>query len=192
MKSVSGRVLAGSAAAAIAVLLLTGCGAGDLLSSDDPDPAPVDEASVDPLADALAIGDTFDGASSTTLQAVVRRAGDESWVPSRDGYEWLSLTVRTCVPAGGSPTEVGWYQWAATGSDGGWYSADLDYDGDRPAPKYPKLEDLAPGSCAEGRVLIDIPQGAELVTLVNADRSGEPQGTWLLGDAGEPTDTDRG
>ncbi len=97
------------------------------------------------------------------------------------------LSVRTCVPAGGSPTEVGWYQWAATGSDGGWYSADLDYDGDRPTPQYPRLDDLTPGGCAVGQILIEVPKRAELVTLVNADRSGAPQGTWVLGDRGEPT-----
>ncbi len=188
MKPATRRLLAGITVVAVLTGLLTGCNAGDLLSSDDDSgPDLVAEPSDTTLDNALAVGETFEGATSTTLQAVTRGPGNESWVPARDDYEWLSLLVRTCVPAGGSPTEVGWYQWAATGSDGGWYSADLDYDGDLPTGQYPRLTDLTPGDCAVGRILMSVPRGAELITLVNADRSGAPQGTWLLGDAGAPT-----
>ena len=189
MKSTSRRLLA----VALASVLFTGCGVGDVLDSGDSGADPtVAEPSDDPagLESALPIGDTFEGDASTTVEEVIRDAGDDTWVPAGANFEWLSATVRTCVSAGGSRTEAGWYQWAATGADDGWYPADLDYDEDRPGGQYPRLVDLAPGECAEGRILIPVPIDAELVTLVNASQSGVTQGTWLIGDVGVPAAAD--
>jgi len=192
MKPTSRRLLA---AAALASVLLTGCDVGDVLGSDDADPdaepsgAEPDDAATD-LEDALTIGDTYEGDATTTVESILRGEGDDSWLPAGDNFEWLAATVSTCVSAGGSQTEVGWYQWAVTGTDGGWYGADLDYDGERPSGRYPLLAELAPGECAEGQILIPVPRDAELITLINADRSGLPQGTWLIGDIGVPAVAD--
>ncbi len=181
------RRLLGAAALAV-VATLTGCDAGEVLSSDDPDPdaATTSEPSADALQGALSLGETFEGETSTTVEGAVRGEGDQSWTPAGEGYEWLSVTARTCVPAGASGTEVGWYQWAATGADGGWYPADVDYGNGRPTGQYPRMAEVTPGTCVEGRLLIPVPQQAEVVTLVNADESGVPQGTWLVGDVGVP------
>ncbi len=187
MKPSSRRRLVG---AALASVLLTGCDA--VLDRDDLDAEPSvaepDDATA--LEGALAIGDTYEGDASTTVEAILRGEGDGTWVPAGDNFEWLSATVTTCVSAGGSRTEAGWYQWAATGADGGWYPADLDYDLDRPVEQYPRLVDLAPGECAEGRILIPVPTDAEIVTLINASQSGSAQGTWLVGDIGVPASDD--
>lgn len=185
MNPTSRRLLA---CAALASALLTGCDVGDVLDPEEPGAEPAITESSEPvdLESALPIGETFDGAASTTVESIARGEGDDSWVPAGANFEWLSATVRTCVSAGGSTTEVGWYQWAATGVDGGWYPADLDYDRDRPTGQYPRLADLAPGECAEGRILIAVPRDAEVVTLVNADQDGVAQGSWLVGDIGVP------
>lgn len=192
MKPTSRRLLA---AAALASVLLTGCGVGDGSDSSDADPdaepsvaEPDDEAT--DLEGALAIGDTYEGDATTTVESVLRGKGGDSWVPAGGNFEWLAATVSTCVSAGGSQTEVGWYQWAATGPDGAWYPADLDYDGEQPSDQYPLLAELAPGECAEGQILIPVPRDAELITLINADRAGVPQGTWLMGDVGVPAVAD--
>jgi len=189
MKATSRRLLAG---AALASVLFTGCGVGDVLDDDaDADPTiaePEDDSAG--TEGALAIGETFEGAASTTVETILRGEGDDSWVPAGENFEWLSATVRTCVSAGGARTEAGWYQWAATGTDGGWYPADLDYDEPRPAEQYPRLVDLEPGECAEGRILIPVPSDAELLTLVNASQSGVAQGAWLIGDIGVPASDD--
>lgn len=186
MNRASRRLLA---AATLAVVAFTGCDAGEVLSADDPDPeaAVTTGPSVDVLEGALAVGETFEGATSTTVADVVRSEGEESWTPAGEGYEWLSVTVRSCVPGGASGAEVGWYQWAATGADGGWYPAAIDYDNARPTGQYPQRGEVTTGTCAEGRLLVAVPQQAEVVTLVNADENGVPQGTWLVGEAGVPT-----
>lgn len=190
MKPTSRRLAVG---AALTSALLTGCGVADVLDSDESgSDAPVAESS-DPTAieGALAVGETFDdGAVSTTVKAILRGEGAESWLPAGESFEWLSATVRTCVPAGGSTAEVGWYQWAATGADGGWYPAHLDYDRPKPDGQYPQLDDVAPGECAQGRVLIAVPREAEVVALINSDQAGVPQGTWLPGDVGAPAASD--
>jgi|GEM_PF-6477654 len=179
-------------AATLLVVALTGCDAGEVLSSEDPEPeaAATTGPSVDPLQDALAVGETFEGATSTTVQDVARGGGDGSWTPAGEGYEWLSVTARACVPGGASGAEVGWYQWAATGADGGWYPAAVDYDNALPTGQYPRRGEVTPGTCAEGRLLVAVPRQAEIVTLVNADENGVPQGTWLIGEAGVPTALD--
>ncbi len=189
MKPSARRALAG---AALASALLTGCDVGELLDPQDtgaepPLSEPSDEGALDA---ALPIGETFEGVASTTVESVLRGKGADSWLPAGANFEWLSASVQTCVSAGGARTEVGWYQWAAIGADGGWYAADLDYDRDRPAEQYPRLVDLAPGDCAEGRILIPVPRDAELVTLTNASPSGVAQGSWLIGDIGVPAATD--
>ena len=188
----SRRLAVGTAGAALAGLLLSSCDAGELLGSDEPDADPsISEPSEPvPAEDALSLGETFDGAASTTVESVTRGESDESWLPAGANFEWLSAAVRSCVSAGGSTTEVGWYQWAATDADGSWYPADLDYDRPRPTGQFPQLVELAPGECAEGRVLIAVPTDAELVALVNADPAGVPQGSWLIGDPGAPAVTD--
>lgn len=190
MNRASRRLLGATALAVVATL--TGCDAGEVLSADDPDPdaATTSEPSADALQGALSLGETSEGETSTTVEGVVRGEGDESWTPAGEGYEWLSVTARTCVPGGASSTEVGWYQWAATGADGGWYPAAIDYDNARPTGQYPRRGEVTPGTCAEGRLLVAVPQQAEVVTLVNADENGVPQGTWLVGEAGVPTDLD--
>ncbi|WP_322936939.1 hypothetical protein [Nocardioides bizhenqiangii] len=174
--------------AALASALLTGCDAGEVLDPEDSGAGPTATETSDAaeLESALAIGETFEGAASTTVKAIFRGEGAEEWLPAGANFEWVAATVRTCVSAGGSGTEIGWYQWAATGADGGWYPADLDYDRDLPTGQYPRLTELAPGECAEGRILIAVPRDAELVTLVNSDQAGVPQGSWLIGDIGVP------
>lgn len=179
--------------AALACALFAGCDVGEVLDPEDtePEPALTDPSDLPPDT-ALPVGETFEGDASTTVEAILRGDGADSWLPAGASFEWLSATVQTCVSAGGSTTEVGWYQWAAVGADGGWYPADLDYGRDRPVAQYPRLVDLAPGECAEGRILIPVPRDAELVTLVNASQSGAPQGTWLIGEVGVPAATDEG
>ena len=183
MNPTSRRLLA---VAALASLLLSGCDL-DVLSSDDPklEAPPTEEVAAVP--EALSVGDTFEGDVLTTVVAVAK-GGDPSWTSPGDGYDWLWANVRTCVPASGSTTEIGWYQWAVTGTDGGWYPADLDYDDDRPTNQFPRFLELTPGDCREGRVLIPVPVEAELITVVNADQSGQPQGTWLLDDSDAQAD----
>jgi hypothetical protein len=172
------------AGAALTSLLLTGCDAGDLIDQDRSGADPSISEPSEPAATegALSVGDTFDGAVSTTVETILRGEGDDSWLRAGVNFEWLSAAVRTCVSAGGSTTEVGWYQWAVTDADGAWYPADLDYDRERPTGQYPKLADLAPGECTEGRILIAVPR--------DADRAGVPQGSWLVGDIGVPAATD--
>jgi hypothetical protein len=195
MKPTSRRIAgctAGAAGTVLATFLLTGCDVGEVLGADEAE----DEPSISEPSDsaevegALAIGDTFDGEASTTVESIIRGEGDETWLEAGDNFEWLSPTVRTCVSAVRPTTEVGWYQWAATGADGSWYPADLDYDDAQPADQYPRLTDLAPGECAEGRILIAVPSEAEVVALINSDQSGTPQGSWLVGDVGIPEATD--
>ena len=188
MKPAARRVLVGSAV--VAALLLSGCDAGQVLSSDDdsePD-VPATEPTAAAWANALPVGDTFDGPVETTVIAVAKD-GDQSWEEPGESLDWLSADVRSCIPAGGSASEVGWYQWAASGADGGWYPADLDYASDEPLDQYPRLVELAPGECVEGRILFAIPRQAEVTVLVNADETGAAQGSWLLGDVGLPVDT---
>ena len=189
MKPTSRRLLA---CTALASALLTGCGAQEVLDSEDPGagPATTEPSEGTEAETALSIGGTSDGEASTTVESVVRGEGADAWLRAGPELEWLSTTVRTCVSAGGSTTEIGWYQWAAVGADGAWYPADLDYDRPRPTGQYPRLAELAPGECAEGRILIAIPLDAEVVTLVGADRNGVPQGTWLVGDVGLPAASD--
>jgi hypothetical protein len=183
MKPAARRVLAGTAV--VAALLLSGCDAG-VLSDDESEPeVPAAEPTVAAWANALPVGDTFDGPVATTVLAVTKDS-DPSWEEPGENLEWLSADVRSCIPAGGSASEVGWYQWAASGTDGGWYPADLDYAGDEPADQYPRLAELAPGECVEGRILFAIPGQAEVTVLVNADETGAAQGSWLLGDVGLP------
>lgn len=184
MNQTSGRLLAG---AALGSLLLTGCESGEELDPDYADSDTVATDATDALADALTVGETFEGDASTTVEALIRGPGADAWLRAGADYEWLAVTATTCLSAAESVTEVGWYQWAAVDADGDWYPADLDYDNERPTRQYPMLDDVAPGSCAAGRILIPIPEDAELVSVVNADRSGEPQGTWLVGEAGAPT-----
>lgn len=187
------RLAVGSACVVLASLLLTGCDAGEVLSPDDSESEPSIAKPSEPAAPtegSLRIGETFEGATSTTVDAIARGDGGETWLTAGGNFEWLSPTVRTCVSAGGSTTEIGWYQWAATGIDGGWYPADLDYDGTEPTNQYPRLAELAPGECAKGRILIAVPRDAEVVTLINADQDGAPQGTWLVGDVGIPAAAD--
>ncbi len=179
------RLLAGTA---VAAALLSGCGL-DAFSSDEPAlEAPPSDAD-DPYPDALAVGETYEGDVRTTVIAIAR-GGAPAWPNAGEGYDWLWANVRTCVPASGSATEIGWYQWAAAASDGGWFSADLDYDSDRPTNQLPQLVELAPGDCREGRVLIPVPDEAEVLAVVNADRSGRPQGTWRFDDPEEQVDDD--
>jgi hypothetical protein len=185
------RLAVVAAGAATAAVVLTGCGA-DVLDPDDSEEDPSASEATDPaeVEEALPVGETYEGAASTTVETVDRGPGDASWLAAGANFEWLSASVRTCVSAGGSPTEVGWYQWAAEGSDGGWYPADLDYDDAQPTGQYPRLVDLVPGECTEGVVLIAVPRDAELVTLINADQTGTPQGTWAIGDVGAPAGLD--
>ena len=107
MNRASRRLLGATALAVVATL--TGCDAGEVLSSDDPDPdaAPTTEPSAAAPQSALSLGETFEGETSTTVEGVVRGEGDESWTPAGEGYEWLLVTARTCVPAGASGTELG-------------------------------------------------------------------------------------
>ena len=191
MKPTSRRLAARTAGAALASVLLVGCDVGGVLGSDEADDPSISEPT-DPseLEDGLAIGETFDGDASTTVESIVRGDGESTWLDPGETFEWLVPTVRTCISAVRPATEIGWYQWAAQDADGGWYPADLDYDEPEPSGQYPRLEDLAPGECAEGRVLIAVPRDAEVVALINADRSGKPQGTWLVGDVGVPAATD--
>lgn len=192
MKPTSRRIAGCAAGAALAIALLTGCDAGGVLGADEAEDEPsISEPSEPAEVEGLPIGDTFDGDASTTVESIDRGEGDGTWLEAGDNFEWLSATVRTCVSAVRPTTEIGWYQWAATGADGGWYPADLDYDGDGPAGQYPRLTDLAPGECAEGLILIAVPSDAEVVALVNADQAGVPQGTWLVGDVGVPEANDR-
>jgi hypothetical protein len=189
----------GLAVAALASALLSGCDVGEVL---DPDDSPNDSrtdpsvaASTEPAEpeSTLPVGGTFEGTTSTTVEAIERGRGGPLWLPAGDGFEWLWATVRSCVPPNGLTTEVGWYQWAATGADGSWYPADLDYDSDVPSGQFLRLGDLPPGECADGEVLIAVPRDAEVVTLVNSDQNGMPQGTWVVGDVGAPrTGTDDG
>ena len=111
-----------------------------------------------------------------------------AWPTAGAGHSWWWVNVRTCVVASGSASEIGWYQWAIIASDGSWYAPDLDYAGNRPTNQLPRLQELAPGDCREGRVLFPIPDDAEVMAVVNADQSGEPQGTWLLDDPKEEAD----
>ena len=185
MRPASLRLAAGTA---LTAALLSGCGL-DALSEDEPPlEAPPTEAG-DAYPDALSVGDSFEGDAVTTVIAIAK-GGDPSWPEAGDGYDWLWANVRTCIPTSGSTTEVGWYQWAAVATDDGWYPADLDYDSDRPTNQLTRLIELTPGDCREGRVLIPVPDEAEVIALVNADQSGQPQGTWLVdadaqADAGE-------
>lgn len=183
MKPTSGRLLVGAASAS---MLLTGCEL-DALSSEDPklEAPPTEVAEAYP--NALSVGDAFEGDVLTTVLAVAT-GGAPSWPPAGEGYDWLWANVRTCVPASGSATEVGWYQWAVSGTGGGWYPADLDYDSNRPTNQFPRLLELTPGDCREGRVLIPVPVDAEVIAVVNADQSGEPQGAWLIDDADAQAD----
>jgi hypothetical protein len=177
--------------AAVAALLLAGCDAGgDPPDETEDEPSVAESSEPPPTEGTLPIGETFEGATSTRVKEIVRGDGDASWLSAGDNFEWLTPTVRTCVSAGGLPTEIGWYQWAATGIDGGWFPADLDYDDPQPADQYPRLEELAPGECAEGRILIAVPRDAEVFTLVNADQDGVPQGSWLVGDVSDPAAAD--
>ena len=138
MRPASFRFLAGTA---LTAALLTGCDL-DALSSEDPKlEAPPTEAGA-AYPDALAVGDTFEGDALTTVIEVAK-GGDPSWLSAGDGYDWLWADVRTCVPASGTTTEIGWYQWAAAGTDGGWYATDLDYDSDtpdQPVPAVPRAD----------------------------------------------------
>lgn len=175
MRPASLRVAAGTA---LAAALLGGCDL-DALSEDEPPlEAPPSETG-DAYPDALSIGDSFEGGTVTTVSAIAK-GGASSWPAAGDGYDWLWANVRVCVPASGSTTEVGWYQWAVVATDGAWYPADLDYASNRPTDQLTRLIELAPGDCREGRVLIPVPDEAELIALVNADQSGRPQGTWLI------------
>ncbi len=190
MKSTSRRLLA----VALASVLFTGCGVGDVLDSGDSGADPtVAEPSDDPagLEGALPIGDTFEGDASTTVEEVIRDAGDDTWVPAGDELR-VALGHRAHLRLGrrvedrGGLVPVGRHRRRrrlvprrprlrrATG----------------PAGQYPRLVDLAPGECAEGRILIPVPIDAELVTLVNASQSGVTQGTWLVGDVGVPAVAD--
>ena len=171
------------AGAALGAALLSGCGI-DALSPEEPElEAPSTEAA-DPYPDALAVGDTHEGDARTTVIAIAE-GGAPAWPAAGAGYEWWWVNLRTCVPASGAPTEIGWYQWAITDSEGGWYGADLDYAGRRPTNQLPRLLELAPGDCREGRVLVPVPDEARVIAVVNADRSGRPQGTWLYDDPEE-------
>lgn len=154
------------------------------------DESPIEAQSPSPWPEALEIGATYDGTVSTTVTEVLRGQDDDTWAPAGEGYEWLTVGVRTCVPAGASTSQVGWYQWAATGVDGGWYAADLDYGRPFPRGQYPRLAEVVPGECVEGRVLIPVPQQAEVIALINADKFGAPQGSWLVGDIGVPATAD--
>lgn len=183
MRPTSARLLAG---AAVAAALLTGCGL-DVLSSEEPElEAPPTDAD-DPYSDALAVGDTYEGDVRTTVIDIAL-GGAPAWSAAGEGFDWLWVKARTCVVASGSPAEIGWYQWAAVASDGSWYAADLDYADNRPRDQLPRLLELAPGDCREGRVLFAVPDEVEVVAIVNADRSGEPQGTWLFDDPEEQAD----
>ena len=167
---------------------LTGCDVGDALDSEDPGAEPTSTEVVGARGpeNALPVGETFDGAASTTVTAIARGEGDDLVVAGRRQLRLVVGTVRTCVSAGGSTTEVGWYQWAATGVDGGWYPADLDYDR-RPADRaVPAVADLTPGALPRGADPDRGPRDAEVVTFVNADQDGVAQGSWLVGDVGVP------
>ncbi len=183
MKPTSGRLLA---VAALASVVLAGCDL-DALSSADPKLEGPPSATADGYPNALSVGDTFEGDVLTTVIAVAK-GGAPSWPSAGEGYDWLWANVRTCVPASGTTTEIGWYQWAVSGTDGGWYPADLDYDSDRPTNQFPRLRELTPGDCREGRVLIPVPVEAEVIAVINADESGQPQGTWLIDDADAQAD----
>lgn len=162
---------------------LAGCYV-DVLSGEEPRIEAPPSSTVDPFPDALPVGATHEGKVVTTVIAI-EHGGADTWPAAGEGYDWLWVNARVCVPVSGATTEIGWYQWAATAADGGWYPADVDYAAPRPTNQLPRLVDLVPGDCREGRVLIPVPDDAEVVAVVNADRSGEPQSVWRYDDTDE-------
>lgn len=89
------------------------------------------------------------------------------WAKPDKGGHWAGLRVKTCTAADeAQPIDVSRSDWYVATAGGVAFSPNLDVSG-WPTGKYPEEGKVAPGRCATGWVVIQVPDSAnpDRVTL---------------------------